>query len=80
MLGGGSGCGGCGGIGGWIGISVVLGSMLWSSVMYSSFSVHGGDGCHKDFHSLDCIEDTKIIVLQYLMLVLLISLVLYKFF
>ena len=42
MLGGGSGCGGCGGIGGWIGVSMVLGSMLWSSVMYSSFSVRGG--------------------------------------
>ena len=42
MLGGGSGCGGCGGVGGWIGISVVLGFMLWSSVMYYSFSVHGG--------------------------------------
>ena len=32
MLGGGSGCGGCGGIEGWIGVSVVLGSMLWFSV------------------------------------------------
>ena len=42
MLSGGVGCGGCGGIGGWIGISLVLGSMMWSSVMYSSFNVHGG--------------------------------------
>ena len=42
MLSGGSGCGGCGGIGGWIGSSMVLGSMLWSSVLYSSFSVCGG--------------------------------------
>ena len=42
MLGGGSGCGGCGGVGRWIGFSVVLGSMLWSNVMYSSFSVRGG--------------------------------------
>ena len=42
MLGGGSGYGGCGGIEGWIGVFVVLGSMLWSSVMYSSFNVHGG--------------------------------------
>ena len=36
------------------------------------------DGCHKDFDNLDCIEGSKIIVLQYPMLVLLISLVLYK--
>ena len=35
-------------------------------------------GCHKDFDSLDFIESSKIIVLQYPMLVLLISLVLYK--
>ena len=42
MLGGGSGCGGCGGVGRWIGFSVVLGSMLWSSVMYSSFNVRDG--------------------------------------
>ena len=41
MLGGGSGCGECGGVGGWIGIYVVLGSILWSSVMYFSFSMHG---------------------------------------
>ena len=38
------------------------------------------DGCRKDFDSLDCIEGSKIIVLQYPMLVLLISLVLYKSF
>ena len=42
MLGGGTGCGGYGGIGGWIGISVVLDLMLWSSVMYFSFNVSGG--------------------------------------
>ena len=42
MLGGGSGCGGCGGVGGQIGVSMVLGSMLWSNVMYFSFSVRGG--------------------------------------
>ena len=42
MLGGGIGCGGCGGVGGWIGVSVVLSSMLWSRVIYSSFSVCGG--------------------------------------
>ena len=42
MLGGGSVCGGCDGVEGWIGISMVLGSMLWSSVMYSSFTVRGG--------------------------------------
>ena len=42
MLGGGSGSGGCGGIGGWVGVFMVLGSMLWSSVMYSSFGVRGG--------------------------------------
>ena len=42
MLDGGSGCGGCGGVGGCVGASMVLGSMLWSSVMYSSFSVRGG--------------------------------------
>ena len=39
-----------------------------------------GDGCHKGFDSLDCIEGSKIIVLQYLVLVLLISLVLYNNF
>ena len=37
-----------------------------------------GDGCYKEFDSLDCIEGSKIIVLQYPMFVLLISLVLYK--
>ena len=42
MLGSGIGCGGCGGVGGWIGAFVVLGSMLWFSIMYSSFNVHGG--------------------------------------
>ena len=42
MLGGGSGSGGYGVVGGWIGFSVVLGSMLWSSIIYSSFSVRGG--------------------------------------
>ena len=43
MLGGGSGCGGCSSVeGGGIGVSVVLGSMLWASVMYSSFSMRGG--------------------------------------
>ena len=39
MLGGGIGCGVCNG---WIGVSIVLGSMLWSSVIYFSFSVLGG--------------------------------------
>ena len=39
-----------------------------------------GDGCHKDFDNLDCIEGSKIIVLQYSVLVLLISLVLYNNF
>ena len=42
MLGGGIDCDGCGGVGGWIGVSIVLGSMLWSSVMYSFFNVRGG--------------------------------------
>ena len=42
MLGGSSSWGGCGGIEGWIGVYVVLGSMLWSSVMYFFFNVHGG--------------------------------------
>ena len=42
LLGRGSGCGGCGIVRGWIGFSLVLGSMLWSIVMYSSCSVHGG--------------------------------------
>ena len=42
VLGGGSGCGGCGVVGGWIGFSLVLGSMLWSTVMYSSRTVRGG--------------------------------------
>ena len=41
MLGGGSGCGGCGGIEGWIGVFVVLISILWPSVMYYSFNVRG---------------------------------------
>ena len=41
MLDGGIGCGGCGGVGGWTWISVILGSMLWFSVMYSSFNVRG---------------------------------------
>ena len=36
------------------------------------------DGCHMDFDSLDCIEGSKIIVLQYPMFVLLVLLVLYK--
>ena len=36
------------------------------------------DGCHKDFDSLDCIKGSKIIVLQYPIFFLLISLVLYK--
>ena len=36
------------------------------------------DVCHKDFDNLDCIEGSKIIVVQYLMFVLLILLVLYK--
>ena len=39
-----------------------------------------GGGCHKEFDRLDCIEDDKIIVQQYPMLVLLVSLVLNKFF
>ena len=39
-----------------------------------------GNGCYKGFDSLDCIEDSKIIVLQYPMLILLISLVLYNNF
>ena len=38
------------------------------------------DGCHKEFDRLDCIKGSKIIVLQYPMLVLLVSLVLYKIF
>ena len=38
------------------------------------------DGCHKGFDNLDCIEGSKIIVLQYLVLVLLILLVLYSNF
>ena len=42
MLGNGIGCGGCGGVGGWIRVSIVLGSMLWSRVMYSSFNMCGG--------------------------------------
>ena len=42
MLDGGSSYGGCGGVKGSIGVFVVLGSMLWSSVMYSSFNVRGG--------------------------------------
>ena len=36
------------------------------------------DGCHKDFYNLDCTEGSKMIVLQYPMLVLLILLILYK--
>ena len=32
----------CVGVEGWIEVSVVLGFMLWSSVMYSSFNVRGG--------------------------------------
>ena len=39
-----------------------------------------GDDCHKKFDRLDCIEVSKIIVLQYPMLVLLVLLVLYNFF
>ena len=39
-----------------------------------------GGGCHKAFDRLDCIEGDKIIVLQYPMLVLLVSLVLNKYF
>ena len=42
MVSGCGGCGGCGGVEGWIGVSVVLGSILSSSVMYSSFNVRGG--------------------------------------
>ena len=42
MLGSGIGCSGCGGIREWIGVSMVLVSMLWSNNMYSSFSVRGG--------------------------------------
>ena len=38
------------------------------------------DGCHKEFDKLDCIKDSKIIVLQNPMIVLLVLLVLYKFF
>ena len=37
-----------------------------------------GDGCHMDFDYLGYIQDDKIIVLQYSMLVLLILLVLCK--
>ena len=39
-----------------------------------------GYGCHKEFDKLNYIEGSKIIVLQYLMLVLLVLLVLYKIF
>ena len=39
-----------------------------------------GDGCHKEFDKLDYIKGSKIIILQYPMLVLLVSLVLYNFF
>ena len=39
-----------------------------------------GDGCRKDFDSLGCIEGSKIIVLQYPVLVLLILLVLCDIF
>ena len=39
-----------------------------------------GNGCHKDFDSLDCIKSSKIIVLQYQVFVLLILLVLYNNF
>ena len=43
VLGGSSGCGGCGVVGPkWIGFSLVLCSMLWSTVMYSSRTVRGG--------------------------------------
>ena len=38
------------------------------------------DGCRKGFDSSDCIEGSKIIVLQYPVLVLLILLVLYNNF
>ena len=38
------------------------------------------NGCRKDFDSLGCIKGSKIIVLQYPMLVLLILLVLYDSF
>ena len=37
-----------------------------------------GGGCHKAFDRLDCIKGNKIIVLQYPMVVLLVSLVLNK--
>ena len=35
------GCGGCGGIGGGIGTSLIIGSRLCSSIMYSCFKVRG---------------------------------------
>ena len=75
MLGGGS---GCGGVGGWIGVSVVLCCGLVLCILLLVCVVDYG--CDNDFDSLDCIKGSKIIVLQYPMLVLLISLVLYKFF
>ena len=39
-----------------------------------------GDGCHMDFDSLDYIQDSKIVILQYSVFVLLILLVLYNNF
>ena len=42
MINNGIGCGGCGSIGGWIGISLIVGSMLWLRVMNSCFNMSGG--------------------------------------
>ena len=42
MLDGGIALGGCGGVGGGVGVSVVLASILWFTVMYFCFHVHGG--------------------------------------
>ena len=75
MLGGGS---GCGGIEGWKEFLwfLVLCCGLVLCVLFLMCVVD--DACHKDFDSLDCMEDSKIIILQYPMFVLLISFVLYK--
>ena len=42
MSSGGVGCGGCGGSRWWVGVSQVSGSMLWLSVINSTFNVRGG--------------------------------------
>ena len=80
MFCGGSGCGRCGSVGveyGFLRFLVLCCGLVLCILLL--VCVVGG-GCRKAFDKLDYTKDDRIIVLQYLMLVLLVSLVLSRIF